>query len=48
MDTLPAELQEVIDRQKIYDVLTRYGRALDEKRFEELDSVFRTSLSINF
>ena len=29
MQTLPPELQEVVDRQKIYDVLTRYCRALD-------------------
>jgi ketosteroid isomerase-like protein len=40
MDTLPAELQEVIDRQKIYDVLTRYCRALDRCDVEAMKSVY--------
>ena len=39
MDTLPVELQEVIDRQKIYDVLTRYCRALDRCDVEAMKSV---------
>lgn len=34
------ELQEVIDRQKIYDVLTRYCRALDRADVELMKTVY--------
>jgi hypothetical protein len=37
---LPPELQEVVDRQKIYDVLTRYCRALDRCDVELMKSVY--------
>jgi hypothetical protein len=37
---LSPELQEVIDRQKIYDVLTRYCRALDRCDVELMKSVY--------
>ena len=40
MDTLPEELQEIIDRQKIYDVLTRYCRALDRCDVEAMKTVY--------
>jgi len=40
MQTLPPELQEVIDRQKIYDVLTRYCRALDRCDVELMKTVY--------
>ena len=35
-----AELQEVVDRQKIYDVLTRYCRALDRADVELMKTVY--------
>jgi SnoaL-like domain len=37
---LPPEIQEVVDRQKIYDVLTRYCRALDRCDVELMKSVY--------
>ena len=37
---LPPELQEVLDRQKVYDVLTRYCRALDRCDVELMKSVY--------
>ena len=40
MSALPPELQEVVDRQKIYDVLTRYCRALDRCDVELMKSVY--------
>jgi len=40
MQTLPPEIQEVVDRQKIYDVLTRYCRALDRCDVELMKSVY--------
>ncbi len=40
MDTLPPELREVVDRQKIYDVLTRYCRALDRCDAELMKTVY--------
>ncbi|MFO0449299.1 MAG: nuclear transport factor 2 family protein [Pseudomonadota bacterium] len=40
MTELPPELREVIDRQKIYDVLTRYCRALDRCDVELMKTVY--------
>lgn len=40
MTPLPPELQEVVDRQKIYDVLTRYCRALDRCDVEMMKTVY--------
>lgn len=40
MSELSAELQEVVDRQKIYDVLTRYCRALDRADVELMKTVY--------
>lgn len=37
---LQAQLQEIVDRQKIYDVLTRYCRALDRCDVELMKSVY--------
>jgi hypothetical protein len=37
---LPAELQELVDRQKIYHVLTSYCRALDRCDVELMKSVY--------
>ena len=40
MEKLPAELQELVDRQKIYHVLTSYCRALDRCDVELMKSVY--------
>ena len=40
MDSLPAEIQELLDRQQIYDVLTRYCRALDRADVELMKTVY--------
>ena len=40
MEKIPAKVQELIDRQEIYDVLTRYCRALDRCDVELMKSVY--------
>ena len=40
METMTAELQELVDRQKIYHVLTSYCRALDRCDVELMKSVY--------
>ena len=40
MGTMTAELQELVDRQKIYHVLTSYCRALDRCDVELMKSVY--------
>ena len=40
MTTLPRELQELVDRQQIYHVLTSYCRALDRCDVELMKSVY--------
>ena len=40
MQTLPTELQELLDRQKIYHVLTSYCRALDRCDVDLMKSVY--------
>jgi hypothetical protein len=40
MGSLPAELQELVDRQMIYHVLTTYCRALDRCDVELMMSVY--------
>jgi len=37
---LPAEVQELVDRQKIYEVLTTYCRALDRCDVELMKTVY--------
>jgi SnoaL-like domain len=40
MEKIPAKVQQLIDRQEIYDVLTRYCRALDRCDVELMKSVY--------
>ena len=37
---MPLDLQQISDRIEIEELLVRYSRALDHRRFEELEGVF--------
>lgn len=39
-------IQEVSDRLEINELIQRYGKALDEKKYELLDSVFTTDAEL--
>jgi hypothetical protein len=42
------ELQELADRQEIVDVITRYTRAIDTRRWDDLDSVFTDDAVLDY
>lgn len=39
-------IQEISDRLEINELIQRYGKALDEKKYELLDSVFTTDAEL--
>jgi hypothetical protein len=42
------DLQEISDRLEIQDVITRYTRAVDEGRWDQLDTVFTPDAEIDY